>query len=70
MLKLSTKLKKNNSIDLPSNATRFLGKGETIVPSVMLGGVFMTCGWTGIYRPILRKVLSSNYKNLPLYPHL
>ena len=34
------------------------------------GGGYMTCGWTGICRPVFRKVPSSNYRNLRSYPLL
>ena len=30
----------------------------------------MTCGWTGVCRPVFRKVPSSNYRNLRSYPLL
>ena len=32
-----------------------------------LGG-YMTCGWTGVCRPVFRRVPSSNYRNLRSYP--
>ena len=32
------------------------------------GGGYMTCGWTGVCRPVFRKVPSSNYRNLRSYP--
>ena len=31
---------------------------------------YMTCGWTGVYRPVLRKATSSNCRSLPSYPLL
>ena len=31
-------------------------------------GGYMTCGWTGVCRPVFRKVPSSNYRNLRSYP--
>ena len=34
------------------------------------GGGYMTCGWTGVCRPVFRKVPSSNYRNLRTYPLL
>ena len=30
-------------------------------------GGYMTCGWTGVSRPVFRKVPSSNYRNLLSY---
>ena len=33
-------------------------------------GGYMTCGWTGVCRPVFRKVPSSNYRNLLSYPLL
>ena len=30
----------------------------------------MTCGWTGVCRPVFKKVPSSNYRKLPSYPLL
>ena len=30
----------------------------------------MTCGWTGVCRPVSRKLPSSNYRQLPSYPLL
>ena len=32
------------------------------------GGGYMTCGCTGVFRPVFRKVPSSNYRKLPSYP--
>ena len=34
------------------------------------GGGYMTCGWTGVCRPVFKKVPSSNYRKLPSYPLL
>ena len=34
------------------------------------GGEYMTCGWTGVCRPVFRKVPSSNYRKLQSYPLL
>ena len=34
------------------------------------GGGYMTCGWTGVCRPIFRKVPCSYYRNLLSYPLL
>ena len=34
------------------------------------GGGYMTCGWTGVCRPVFRMVPSSNYRKLPSYPLL
>ena len=33
-------------------------------------GRYMTCGWTGVCRPVFRKLPSSNYWQLPSYPLL
>ena len=34
------------------------------------GGGYMTCGWTGVCRPVFRKIPSSNYRSLLSYPPL
>ena len=34
------------------------------------GGGYMTCGWTGVCRPVFRKVPSSDYRNLLSHPLL
>ena len=34
------------------------------------GGRYMTCGWTGVCRPVFKKLPSSNYRQLPSYPLL
>ena len=51
----------DNYLIMPLNATFCPGGG---------GGGYMTCGWTGVCRPVFRKVPSSNYRKLPSYPLL
>ena len=43
--------------------------GKDLAPIPPEGG-YMTCGWTGVCRPVFRKVPSSNCRMLPSYPLL
>ena len=61
-------LNKSNALMLNDSVIKRVTKTKSLGVTARGGGGYMTCGRTGVCRPVFRKAPSSNYRKLPSYP--